>query len=147
MGRGSATGLGGADPPLTVFIDSNVVIRHLTGEPPDQAARATAALRAAERLLLVDLVAAEIVFVLESVYDLDRNRVAELMRAVLGFSAIRVADAPLLLRALEIYELHRLHFAEAYLAACAEASGVGAVLSFDRDLDRVATVERIEPGG
>jgi len=132
---------------LTVFIDSNVVIRHLTGEPPDQAARATAALRAAERLLLVDLVAAEIVFVLESVYDLDRNRVAELMRAVLGFSAIRVADAPLLLRALEIYELHRLHFAEAYLAACAEASGVGAVLSFDRDLDRVATVERIEPGG
>ena len=132
---------------MTVFIDSNVVIRHLTGEPPDQAARATAALRAAERLLLVDLVAAEIVFVLESVYDLDRNRVAELMRAVLGFSAIRVADAPLLLRALEIYELHRLHFAEAYLAACAEASGVGAVLSFDRDLDRVATVERIEPGG
>lgn len=68
------------------------------------------------------------------------------MRALLAFPAIAVVDRPLLLRALELYELHRsVHLADAYLVACAEVSGVGAVMSFDRGLDRVATVERIEP--
>jgi predicted nucleic acid-binding protein len=50
-----------------------------------------------------------------------------------------------LLRALELYEVHRLDFAEAYLVASAEVTGVGAVLSFDRAIDRVPTVERVEP--
>jgi predicted nucleic acid-binding protein len=50
-----------------------------------------------------------------------------------------------LLRALEVYELERIDFADAYLAACAEASGVGVVASFDRSIDRVSTVQRIEP--
>jgi len=36
-------------------------------------------------------------------------------------------------------------FAEAYLAACAEATGVGRIASFDRSLDRLSSVERVEP--
>jgi predicted nucleic acid-binding protein len=42
-------------------------------------------------------------------------------------------------------ELDRLDFAEAYLVAHAEATGVGAVMSFDRAIDRVSTVDRIAP--
>jgi predicted nucleic acid-binding protein len=56
-----------------------------------------------------------------------------------------VLDAPLLLRALEVYEVDRLDFADAYLVASAETSGVGVVASFDRSIDRVETVRRIEP--
>jgi predicted nucleic-acid-binding protein len=44
------------------------------------AARATAALATAEELLLADLVVAECVYVLESFYEVDRERVAVLMR-------------------------------------------------------------------
>jgi predicted nucleic acid-binding protein len=54
-------------------------------------------------------------------------------------------DPALLLRAIEVYELDRLDFAEAYLVACAESTGVGNVASFDRAIDRVNTVQRIEP--
>jgi len=64
---------------------------------------------------------------------------------VIGFPAVVVVDAPLLLRALEVYELDRIDFAEAYLVASAEASGVGTIASFDRSIDRIATVRRIEP--
>ena len=139
--------MGGAGARLRAFVDSNVLVRHLTGDPPDQARRATAFLRDADELILVDLVAAEVVYVLESVYEVTRERVAELVRAILGFPAI-VAPAPLLLlRALEIYEEHRIHFAESYLAACAEVSGVGAIASFDRAIDRVGTSRRLEPAG
>lgn len=130
---------------MSVFLDTNVLIRHLTGEPPAQARRATAFLERAEELLVPDLIVAEVVFVLESFYELKRPRVAELVRAVIGFPAIVVADPSLLLRALELYELERLDFAEAYLVASAETSGVEAVASFDRALDRVSTVRRVEP--
>ncbi len=145
MGRDPAAGVGGSAARLTAFVDANILVRHLTGDPPGQAKRATSFLRSAESLILVDLVLAEVVYVLESVYAVERERVAELVRAIVGFPAIVVPDYALLLRALEIYEQYRIHFAESYLAACAEVSGVGVVASFDRDIDRVPTIRRLEP--
>jgi len=130
---------------LSAFLDTNVLIRHLTGDPPGQARRATAFLERADELLLPDLIVAEVVYVLESFYEVKRRRVAELARAIVGSPAVVVVDEPLLLRALEVYEVERLDFAEAYLVASAEASGVGAIASFDRTIDRLSTVRRIEP--
>lgn len=130
---------------MTAFVDTNVLVRHLTGDPPEQATAATAFLAAARELVLVDLVLAEVVYVLESFYEVPRARVAELARAIVAFPSIIVADEDLLLRAVEVYEVDRVDFAEAYLVACAERSGVGAIVTFDRSLDRVATVTRIEP--
>jgi predicted nucleic-acid-binding protein len=130
---------------LSAFVDSNILVRHLTGDPPDQSRRATAFLSSGQNLGLVDLVVAEVVYVLESVYEVERERVAELLRAAIGFPAIVVAEESLLLRTLELYEQYRIHFAECYLAACAELSGVGTVASFDRAIDRVPTVQRLEP--
>ena len=130
---------------MSAFLDSNVLIRHLTGDPPAQARRATAYLRRASELLLTDLIVAEVVYVLESFYEVERQRVAELARAIIGFPAVAVVDEPLLLRALEVYEVERLDFAEAHLVASAEASGVGTIASFDREIDRLTTVQRVEP--
>ena len=130
---------------MRCFLDTNVLIRHLTGDPPEQARRATAFLARGEELRVPDLIVAEVVFVLESFYEVERERVAELVRSVIGYGAIRVVDDSLLLRAVEVYELDRLDFAEAYLVAVAEVSGVGALASFDRSIDRVGTVRRIEP--
>jgi predicted nucleic acid-binding protein len=130
---------------LRVFLDTNVLILHLTGDPPDMAERATAALSSAEQLLLSDLVLAECVYVLESFYEVERTQVAELMRAAIALPSIEVIDVSLVLRALEVYEIDRLDFAEAYLVASAEVTGVGAILSFDRSIDRVQTTSRIEP--
>ena len=130
---------------MIAFVDTNVLVRHLTGDPPEQAARATGLLSRAGQLLLPDLIMAEVVYVLESFYEVPRPRVAELARAIIAFPAIEVADEPVLLRALEIYEVHRLDFADAYLVAEAETSGVNAVVSFDRSIERVPTVRRVEP--
>ncbi len=109
------------------------------------AARATAALAGEEQLLLSDLVLAECVYVLESFYEIERQRVAALMRSAIALPAVAVIDVALLLRALEVYEVERLDFAEAYLVANAEVTGVRRVLSFDRTIDRVGTVSRVEP--
>jgi predicted nucleic-acid-binding protein len=87
--------------------------------------------------LLVDLVVAECVYVLESFYEVPRPRVAELMRAAIAFRSVRTVEPQSLLRALEVYEVDRLDFAEAYLVAHAEATGVGTVLSLGKSIDRV----------
>jgi predicted nucleic acid-binding protein len=108
-------------------------------------ARATRFLTAADELLLADLVVAEVVSVLESFYEVPRVRVAELVRAILAFPAVVVLDPAMLLRAVEVHETAGLDFAEAYLVAQAERSGVGVVASFDRAVDRVGTVRRPEP--
>jgi predicted nucleic-acid-binding protein len=109
------------------------------------ARRATALLASGERLLLSDLVLAECVFVLESFYEVERAHVATLMRSALALPAIATVDAEALLRALEIYELDRLDFAEAYLVAQAESTGVREIVSFDRAIDRIDSVTRREP--
>jgi predicted nucleic acid-binding protein len=130
---------------VTAFVDTNILVRHLTGDPPAQARRATRYLETADELLLPDLIAAEVVYVLESYYEARRAQVAEALGAILAFPSMRLVDADLLRRAVEVYEVHRLDFADAYLVAIAERTGVGAIASFDRSIDRVATVRRVEP--
>ena len=109
------------------------------------ARRATAALAKQRGLLLTDLVLAECVYVLESFYEVERARVAELMRSAIALPSIDTVDPDALLRALEIYEVARIDFAEAYLAAQAEATGVNQILTFDRSVDRIEGVTRLEP--
>lgn len=109
------------------------------------AARATAYLETEQELLLTDLVVAEMVYVLESFYESPRDQVALAVRSMLAFESILCVDPALVLRAIEVYETDRIDFAEAYLVACAESTGVSRIASFDRSIDRVNTIERIEP--
>ena len=96
-------------------------------------------------LWLADPIVAEVVYVLESVYRVDRDGIAGLMRSIVASERMRVSDLSLFLPTIEVYERHRLAFADAYLVASAERSGVGIVVSFDRDISKVGTVERVEP--
>jgi predicted nucleic acid-binding protein len=113
-------------PPLTAFVETDVLVRHLTGDLPAMAGRATAYLAADTELLA-------------------ERCVAEAIRSLLAFDAIVTVDPALVLPAVEVYETARSDFAEAYLVACAESTGVGEIASFDRTLDRVSTITRIGP--
>jgi predicted nucleic-acid-binding protein len=130
---------------VSSFVDPNVLVRHLVGDRLDIARRATTFLSNEESLYLSDLIVAETVYVLESFYEIDRSRICEAIRSLLAMESVRVIDAPLLLRTVGLYEDERLDFADAYLVACAETTGVGRVASFDKGISRIPTVERIEP--
>ncbi len=96
---------------MSAFIDINILVRHLTGDPPEMAARSTRFLADADQLYLADLIVAETVYVLESFYWAPRDQIATAMRSLLSMRAVVTVDAALLLRA----------------------------------IDRVATIERLEP--
>jgi predicted nucleic-acid-binding protein len=107
------------------------------------AARATAALAEERQLLLTDLVLAECVYVLESFYEVERQRVAELMRSTIAFPPIETVDTP----APSARDLRTRppRLRRAYLICQAEATGVGKIVSFDRSIDRITTITRREP--
>ena len=135
---------------MTALLDTNVLIRHLTGDPPDQASRATAYLASAQprQLLLLDLHLAETVFVLETRYGQTRADVARLIAAIMGLAAIDMEHPRRIARAAELYIDPGLDFADAYLIAAAEQGGLAEVVSFDEfdaKLRRSSAVSRREP--
>lgn len=67
---------------MSAFVDTNILVRHLTGDPPAQAAWATKFLVTSDELLLADLVVAEVVYLLESFYQVLRERLAELVWSI-----------------------------------------------------------------
>ena len=130
---------------MTVLIDTNVLVRHLTGDPPDQGRRATAFLESRHDLWLADLVVAELVYVLRSFYGLSRDQAASLVRAVLEVPCVSVSNAQVLYRSVELFEAEGFRFAEPRLVALAESASIDVIVSFDRSFDRVETLTRIEP--
>lgn len=130
---------------MTHYIDTNVVVRHLAGDPPEQARRATRFLHEQPRLFLADLIVAEVAYVLESFYEAPRAQIAQLLRSAVALPTMDTRNPALLLRTLQIYEDHNLAFADSYVVATAEMTGDGPVLSFDKGIDKVGTVERAEP--
>lgn len=130
---------------MRAFVDTNVLVRHLTADPPEMAKRATQFLASATELHLVDLVVAETVYVLSSFYKLPRNDVAMTMRSLLGMPSIAVDNETLLMRTIDLYDHQRLDFADAYIVACAEQSDSPNVATFDKAIGKVPTVTHIAP--
>lgn len=126
---------------MTTFLDTNVLIRHFTGDPPALARRAGELLEWADDLVLTDVIAAECVYVLESFYEAPRPQIALLMRSTIAHRSITAPNASVILRALALYEAGH-DFADSYLVACAEGESAK-IASLDRGIDRIGAVERV----
>lgn len=107
------------------------------------AKRATKLLATAENLILTDLIVAECVYVLQSFYEVGPEQIAGTLRAAFALPSLDVPGLDVLLRALELFEGRGIDFADAYLVASAEHTGVGAVASFDKEIDRIKAVRRV----
>lgn len=92
------------------------------------------------------MVVAEATYVLEGMGGFERARVAEAIGRFMELESVEVADRFLLRDALGLWSTHgRLHFVDAYLAALDRRTAGTAVLSFDRDFDRIEGVTRVDP--
>lgn len=130
------------------LVDTNVLVRFFTGDPPDLAAKARGLLARADigevQLLVLPVVVAETFFTLESFYEIDRKLVASKLSAFLQSRGIEAIELARVLDALKRCAERGAHFADAYLAACA-AELSHPIASFDRDFDKFKDVARIEP--
>jgi predicted nucleic acid-binding protein len=130
------------------WLDANVLLRFLTGAPPDLAERAAGLLDEAQRgevfLRVHPVVVAEMVWVLESYYGYSKVEISGVLIPLLEQPALRVEGARNVIGALEAMAEGNVDFADALLAVKARSRG-GGVASFDRDFRKLA-VEWRAPG-
>lgn len=130
-------------------LDANVVLRHVTGEPPDMAARVTRALldAAPRGLVLTDLTVAEIVYVLQGPCAQPRDTIARIVEATLALVSVVVENEALLRRTLEHYTQRHMAWPDAYLVALVELRNLDGLVSFDRLDAKIADLDvtRREP--
>ena len=132
---------------MNFLLDTNILIRWLTGDDPVKA-RATERLfkQAAKGQVILqwsEPAIAETTWVLESAYDLPRSTIMSLLESVLSAPGILVDHPERVAGALALYGSHDIDFADAYLAAQAQEMNLP-VLSYDTDFDKLP-VQRIEP--
>jgi predicted nucleic acid-binding protein len=132
------------------LIDSNVVLRYLTKDPPKMAEAALRTLADAQNgkisLILTPLTVAEVVWVLESFYGHSKVKVAETMGQFLFCDGLEVENLDLLIEALTLYQGKNLDFADAFLAAIALRRGPQDIYSFDQHFNRITGIRRLDPG-
>ena len=108
-------------------VDTNVVVRYLTGDDPGQAARARAVIDAGD-VFVSTTVLLESEWVLRSVYGLSRTEVATALRAFAGLPGLSLESPAVLSEALDHAE-RGMDFADAlHLGAAARCE---ALLTFD----------------
>lgn len=133
------------------FIDTNIFIRYLTRDDPRKAEACFAlfqkALQDEEALTTSETVIGEVVFVLSAkdLYALPRDEIRSRLYPLLSVSGLKLPHRKMYLRALDLYTAHPIDFEDALIIANMEQQRIKQVFSYDRDLDRAATVKRLEP--
>jgi predicted nucleic acid-binding protein len=140
----------GSDQPL-LFVDTNVFLRFLTNDVPEQAAAAETLFRRAAagevRLTTNCMVLAELVWVLESYYHLARSEVRERVLAVAHMDGLHLLEIDLVTDAVFAYEASRVDFVDAYNACWMREHELHRVVTFDEthfarldwvDIERIA---------
>jgi predicted nucleic-acid-binding protein len=135
------------------WVDANVLLRFLTGEPEELAGRAESFLESAERDELTarvhQTVVAETVWVLQSFYEYSKKEIAESLISLLERAALTVDNKRVTLRALQTMAEENVDFLDALLAQTARARKES-IASFDRKdfkkLSRKLEITWLEPG-
>jgi len=121
--------------PNHLLLDANIIVRLAVADHPEHFEKAQQLFSRIERgqiqAYLMDMIIAEIIYVLFKVYGYSRSDVARTVRLVLKYEHITVDNPALVYRALELFESARIDFADAMLCARKQLEGYE-VASFDK---------------
>jgi predicted nucleic-acid-binding protein len=115
---------------LRIAIDTNVLVRFLTGDDERQLELATAAIEGADLVVVSTTVLCETVWVLSRAFKLPRRRIAEVLRAFITSDRVQVNR--LEVEAGLAYLGLGGDFADGVILLHAEQSKVDRLVSFDR---------------
>jgi len=119
-----------------IFADTNLFLRYLTNDIPEQASAFEELLHAAGqrkfKLVANELVMAEIVWTLESYYRLTKDVIQEKILAILNTPGLAVSNEEIVLQAIIWYVEKNMDFIDAYNAAWMIEQGIQTACTFDR---------------
>ncbi|WP_077107471.1 type II toxin-antitoxin system VapC family toxin [Agrobacterium sp. DSM 25558] len=117
-----------------IAIDTNIVVRYLTGDHPEQSNRARSIVNE-QPVFVAVTIALETEWVLRSAYGYSRFESASALRAFCGLPTVNVEDADCIAEALDLVE-KSMDFGDAlHLTRTAHCDGF---VTFDRKLVKTA---------
>ncbi len=131
------------------FVDTNIFIRYLTDDLPEKADNCekifARAIENKEQLFTSELVIAEIIWVLESYYELQKEKIQEMVEKILNTRNLTCINKNQILNALAIYAGKNIDYTDAYNAVILREKGIKEIYSYDAHFDRIPWLKRIEP--
>ena len=123
-----------------VVVDANVFVSLLTGRHEKQREVAAALLQEAEDggivVILPQFVVFEVTYVLQSLYGVNGDRLASMIRDLLSFPGVRVTDDCPWNRIFELWPKPLPGLADASIAALATTNRYDAIATFDQKLSK-----------
>jgi predicted nucleic-acid-binding protein len=132
------------------FVDTNVFLRYLTADIPEQAAvveRLVQRAQAGSVALTTSLmVVAEIIWTLESYYELPRSEIRDKVLAILNTAGLSVEHPALVAQAVTAYAELNVDFIDAFNALWMAEHGLERVVTLDtKHFSRLPGVSAITP--
>ena len=131
------------------FIDTNIFIKFLVNDIPQKADACEKIFKNAvarkETLFTTEMVIAEIIWVLESYYELSQLEVQEKVEKILNTPNLICPHKDLILNALTIYGEKNIDYIDAYNALILKNKGITELYSYEKHIDRMDWLTRLEP--
>ena len=132
------------------FADTNVFLHYLTSDVPEQAAAVERLLQRAAKgsvaLHTSVLVIAEMVWTLESYYELSRPEIRDKVLAMLNTAGLTVENSDLVAQAVSLFAELNVDFVDAYNALWMPAHGLDQVVTSDtRHFSRLPRIAALTP--
>lgn len=131
-----------------LFLDTNILLRHLRADDPALSPKATGILRAIEegafRARTSDLVVFEAVYTLHRSYRVPKDKIAENLLPLLQLPGILLPKKRRYHKVFAIYVEYNIAFADAFHAVLMEELRITRILSFDHEFDRLPGIKRLE---
>ena len=119
-------------------VDTNILVRCLTGDDKVQGALAEAFIKHEGPVWVSCLVLVETVWVLESVYDRTKPQLVEALKRILDNRDLVLEDPAVLRAALALYQSKgKLHFEDCLILEIARKAGHLPLVTFDKVLGKI----------
>jgi len=129
-----------------IAADTNLMVRILVDDPgqPEQVAIARTLAREAKQLFVAQIVAVEMVWVLQSAYKLDKSTIVQLLEHLLHSSAFTLQAEDHFLTALTLFKKHSCDFSDCLIATESQVANC-TLITFDKRLSRLPGVSLAKP--
>ena len=123
-------------------VDTNVLVRALTGDDPTQSPAAEAFIRSHAPVWISHVVLIETFWVLESVYACKKPRMVEVLKRILDSRDLVLEEATVARGALELYQAKgKVNFEDCMILAIARKAGRLPLATFDKALGKAEGVQ------
>ena len=131
------------------FLDTNVLLRHFLQDDPQQSSLSTAYLRRIEggeaKVRIADTVVFETVFTLQRQYKIPRSQVRDAVLPLIELPGMILPGKRRFREVFDIYAGFNVSFVDAYHTVLMKRLGLDEIVSFDRGIDRIPGLRRVEP--